>query len=154
MASKKDKDDKGGNGQAAAAAASASTAAPSAAPQGTPPAATTRKRSALSAEKTMAIVIAGLVAILTRAEVAAVTTDEEKTKVDAANKIASDLNAQTIDPLKKRITEIQAEFKAILAKMAEPGADVTTLADQSKKLSQELSQKQKQLESYTKLAAA
>lgn len=148
MANTKDKD-KGGEQQHVAGTA------PATAPGGAaPPAATTRKRSALSVEKTMAIVITMLVTILNRAEIVAITTAEEKEKIAAANKIASDLNAQTINPLKKRIAEIQAEFKGISTKMAEPNANVAALADQAKKLSQELSQKQKQLESYTKLAAA
>lgn len=139
----------------------AATPAPGgAAPQGSqaapPPAAAApkRTRSALSAEKTMAIVIAKLVTIFKRAEIVAITSADEKAQIDAADKIAADLNAQTIDPLKKRIAEIQTEFQAISTKMAEPGANVADLADKAKKLSQELSTKQKQLETFTSILQA
>lgn len=129
--------------------------APPPASQGTAPAPAKekRKRNALSPQKQFAIAIAGLVAIFVRKEVAAQLTVDEKAKIEAANKLASDLNAKTIDPVKNRIAAIRTEMQEIGKKMSAPDADIAALAAQTTDLSKELQRKVKQLEQLTSAAA-
>lgn len=143
------------------AAASAPATQPPATPPPTNPApanttptpdAKKRTRSALSTEKTLAIHVATLVAIVKRADIASLLTAEESAQVKAADQLAADLNAQTIGPIKARIKEIQDAFQVLAAKMAEPGADLNALGTQANELSKELQRKQKQLDGLTKPA--
>ena len=122
---------------------------PNAAPPPSGDAKPKRTRNALSKEKQLAIVIAGLIAILQEAKLQAQLTEDEKAKVNQADKLAADLNAQTIEPIKKRIEAIRGEFAELNKAMQEPNANLTDLATKVTELSKELARKQKALQELT-----
>lgn len=147
-------DTKGGNkgtGAGAATEAAKGTGAAQGAATGATAGAEakTRARNALSPQKVLAIAIAGLAAILSREAVAKQLTEPEKAQVQAANKLAADLNAKTIKPIQDRIAAIAKEFAALMPDITKPGT-----AEKAKELSQELNRKQNQLKALTSAAAA
>ncbi len=89
-----------------------------------------RQRAALSPVKRLAVLVAGLTAILARPDIRKMLTAAEHAAVTAATQATKELNAKTIEPIKIRIAAIQAEFTALVARITEPDA-----ADKAKELS-------------------
>lgn len=107
---------------------------------GTPPApettepVKTRTRLSFSKEQKLAFVVTGLVAILTSKAVTAVLTEEQKTKIKAAEAKANEVGGgDPFKPIDDRIKAIQGELKAI-----DYSKDIERAVAQAKELSSEL----------------
>ena len=97
-----------------AAAASGSTAAPAPVTQQNATPAKTRTRLSMSKDKKLAYLLAGLVSILSSKQVATVLTEDQKTKVATAKKMADEIGGgDVLKPVTDRIQAIQVELKAI-----------------------------------------
>ena len=130
-----------------AAAGASATPASGASAATTPAAAETPKRTRLSfsKDKKLAYLMAGLVTILTSKAVAAVLTEEQKTKVAKAKAQADEIGGgDPFKPVHDRIQAIQKELSEINY-MKDPAAGAAQAIELGKELDRQIKRK-KQIE--------
>jgi len=110
---------------------------------------TTRTRSALSPQKQLAIIVAQLLSVVNRKEVAATLRPEDKAVIEVARKVSDEYNAKTIKPVVDRINAIEKEFRELLPNISKPGSP-----EKAKELSIELARLQKRHTTLTEAATA